>query len=279
MTDLAFRWLRDVADGISTADAVVEAERGVIMAEREARLAPGEEVRKALLEFQAPGLRSIARDPMPPMEHLRAITPLQLRTFYERWYRPENAVLVIVGDAPLDEIEQRVKATFASWKASPIRTRRAPVTPPDAKRGADVLVSVNPKLPSILSVCRLREPDPKSQDNIAGRRHRAASEVWRRILDGRLADAQAGPAPPYLGAQTLLNDELRDARAACLIAMPMGDDWKPALKAAQAELRRFATHGPRQAEVEAAIAERRSYAYGAVGTGGDAAFAGLWPPP
>ena len=41
-----------------------------------------------------------------------AITTAQLREFYETWYRPDNAAVIIVGDLPVTEMEQKVEQFF-----------------------------------------------------------------------------------------------------------------------------------------------------------------------
>jgi zinc protease len=41
-----------------------------------------------------------------------AITPAQLREFYEVWYRPDNAAVIVVGDLPVALMEQKVQEYF-----------------------------------------------------------------------------------------------------------------------------------------------------------------------
>ena len=49
-----------------------------------------------------------------------------VRDFYERWYRPNNTVLVLVGDVAADAAVARVRQAFGSWEA------RADAVPPRA---------------------------------------------------------------------------------------------------------------------------------------------------
>jgi zinc protease len=274
-TDLAFQWLRDVADGIRFDAAAVDSERGVILAEREARIGPSENLRIASMKFQAPGLRSNAREPTASVDELRALKPINLQRFYERWYRPENAVVVVVGDQPLDALEKRVKDAFADWAPSRTRAVRAPVVTVDVKRGLDFLALEEARAPTALTVCKAGPPPPKYANDIASLRRRIGSTVWRRILDARLAALATSTTPPYLGAQTLANDGGKDVSAVCIVAVAMTDDWTPALAATEAELRRFATHGPREDEVENAVSELRSFANGAVNQAGTRTSADL----
>ena len=46
------------------------------------------------------------------------MTAEKLRRFYETYYRPNRALLVIAGDFNLDTMEQKIRDNFADWSAS-----------------------------------------------------------------------------------------------------------------------------------------------------------------
>ncbi len=48
---------------------------------------------------------------------IATLTSGELRAFYRRWLRPDNAVLLIVGDTSLDKIKPLLEQRLASWKA------------------------------------------------------------------------------------------------------------------------------------------------------------------
>src|SRR2546421_1123360 len=51
----------------------------------------------------------------PPMDSIRKITSADLAAFYSKYYRPNNAMLAIVGDVKLKEIMPKLEAAFGSW--------------------------------------------------------------------------------------------------------------------------------------------------------------------
>ena len=59
-------------------------------------------------------------------ESIAAITTEQLREFYETWYRPDNAAVIVVGDLPVTEMEQKVVQFFGQLAA---RTDAMPAQP------------------------------------------------------------------------------------------------------------------------------------------------------
>ncbi|WP_205598419.1 M16 family metallopeptidase, partial [Caulobacter sp. 17J65-9] len=260
---MALRWLRDVADGLDFNDAAVVRERGVIRAEGDTRDGPGMRVWRAASAFRGPNLRSTAREPIGTPESVAAATGVRLRGFYDRWYRPENAVVVMVGDLPLETMEAEVKAAFESWKGKGPAPVRAPIPPFASKRGVDALAISETHLPTAVSVCRMRASDPQDMDEMARLRRQTSSDLWRSILDKRLLTLRQRPETAVAGAASGVDDR-RDAWAACVEATAVGDDWKTALGSLETELRRFAADGPTEREVESAIEEIRSRHRGSV---------------
>ena len=70
-------------------------------------------------------------------EKVETTTPDTLRAFYDDWYRPDNMAVVVVGDLPLDELEEKVTEYFSDLTA---RTD----TPP-AREPIEVEISPEPQ--------------------------------------------------------------------------------------------------------------------------------------
>ncbi len=71
-------------------------------------------------------------------ESVRSITDGELKAFYRRWVRPDNATLLIVGDATLEQIEPLLERRLAAWKA--------PDEPLPVKQLASVSLPPNPRI-------------------------------------------------------------------------------------------------------------------------------------
>ncbi|HEU4630582.1 MAG TPA: pitrilysin family protein [Gemmatimonadaceae bacterium] len=59
----------------------------------------------------------------------RAITGADVRGFYERYYRPNNAVLIVVGDVQPDDVARRVGALFGDWERRDVPAVTAAAAP------------------------------------------------------------------------------------------------------------------------------------------------------
>lgn len=72
-------------------------------------------------------------------EGLSAITRQDLSEFHRRYYRPNNAVLTLVGDLTQEEARQWVTKIFGPWAAAPIPPLKLPPIPPLDQRQVVVL--------------------------------------------------------------------------------------------------------------------------------------------
>lgn len=263
LLDLSFRWLRDVADGARFDPAAVEAEKGVVLAEREMRLSAQRTVNEQVQDFQAGSLRSVARMRTVAAGAIAKLDAHRLEAFYDRWYRPENAVLVVVGDLPPDQVRERIERSFGSWTGRGPAGQRTPYGRLDEHRGEEVFALSAPDAQSDLQVCSLRAAEPKGPDDVARLRRTSATDAWVDVLDRRFADAAATAKPPFFTAQAHSIDLFREMTAACVDVVPIGDDWRGAMNAVQAEIRRLGASGPTQAELDSVIDEARSRLRGA----------------
>ncbi|HEX8568890.1 MAG TPA: insulinase family protein, partial [Caulobacteraceae bacterium] len=262
--ELAFRWMREVADGMVLSREAVERERGVVLAEHDTGLGPARTLFEAQTKFLSPELRGPTRWPIGTRETLKAIDAARLRAFYDRWYRPENASVVIVGDLPVEELERRVAQTFGTWRGkgpAPVRTRGGG---PNLARGLDVLVRPEPQLPSSIAACRTQPRDPPAPETPARWRERMPRILWEHVLDERLRRLSQSREAPFGAASINRSEAYREAAYICLSARPLNEDWKRALDAALQEARRMELHGPTVDELKRAVASMRTDLHAAV---------------
>ncbi len=255
--DLAFSWLRNVADGTRFTDTEVDRERGVVLAELEAGQGPAADAQTRLQAFQTPNLRAI-RPTIGTPGSLRALNASVLGDFYRAWYRPDDAVVVVVGDADPGVLAMRIEKTFGSW----VGQGPAPVRPraerPDETRGEAILALTEPHLASEIRACRVRGADADGPDDVARQRRRLLTSLWTSLVNIQLEAATHQAQLPYLQARFEVDDSSREARVTCLQVMPLDERWAPALAAAQAELARFEAHGPSQDALDDRIVALRA---------------------
>jgi zinc protease len=71
------------------------------------------------------------RRPIAGYQHIvEKITRDQLVEFYRNYYRPSNAVLVVVGDVDPDDAMARIEAVYGGWPNARVVVTEPPVEPP-----------------------------------------------------------------------------------------------------------------------------------------------------
>lgn len=107
--------LRDYCDGMLFEPSAINKERGVIIAEMKAR--DTNEYRKAVKEIAHYFKGSIFGDRMPiGLEKVvNGAQKSDFENFYRANYKPENTVLVVVGDVDCDKIFALAEKTFSSF--------------------------------------------------------------------------------------------------------------------------------------------------------------------
>ena len=124
--ELALRVMRDWCDGLVFDSGQVKRERKVVLAEMAARGIVAGAFTQERMGFVYPdhplGDRFVGGTP----RSVDRAKDSGLKAFYQRWYRPDNAILTVVGDFEPAQISAQIKQHFASFRATgPAPTRRS----------------------------------------------------------------------------------------------------------------------------------------------------------
>ena len=251
---LALRWLRDVADGLTLDQAEADRERGTIMSEYRSGQNAGTQTEKAVVAFLGKGLLGPQRDPIGTPATISAINADTLRSFYQKWYRPESATVVLVGDVPSDILKSRVEAAFGSWK----NTTPAPADPDLGhvlNRKLDVLVETDPHLPNAVNICRGVNKDPVELEDVNTHQRDFVDLTWTSTLQQRLSLLSHSANPPFIGANVSREEAFDRASYACVDVAMRDQNWQDAVRSAATETRRMEIYGITEAELNRTKAE------------------------
>ncbi|WP_180539037.1 M16 family metallopeptidase [Nevskia soli] len=59
-------------------------------------------------------------------ESLTAMKREDIRKFYETWFRPNNATIIVIGDTTLSEIRPKIESALAAWKQGDVPQKAVP---------------------------------------------------------------------------------------------------------------------------------------------------------
>lgn len=254
--DTSLMLLRETAGELTLDPAAVDRERGVVLSEERASDSPAYRVFKARLGFLLPGQRLPTRYPIGKVEVLKTAPASQIADFYRRYYRPERAVLVAVGDFDPAAMEARIRARFGDWK--PV----GPAGPePDLgqvqPRKAEARLVVEPGSPLSMQIAWVRPPDLRP-DTVAKRERDVVERLGFSVLNRRLSAIGRSPNPPFLGAFAFKSDQQHSAEVTMVAISAEPGRWNGALDAAEQEARRAVQYGVRQDELDREIEELRA---------------------
>ncbi|HZF94572.1 MAG TPA: insulinase family protein [Allosphingosinicella sp.] len=225
--DTSLRVLAEMMGKARIEAASVEAERPVVIAEKERRPEVSERMFEASRGLFYSGLLMGDRDPIGTTETLNAATAEGLRAFYRRWYRPERATVVMVGDADPAMMEALVRERFGGWRGEG-------ANPPDPDYGriaeprTPVANVAYPGAPVTATLMWLRPYE--ALPHTAERERRFLEEALAaRILNRRL-EAHARGESAYLGSSISVSRSRGIANATTLSVSARGSDWRKALE-------------------------------------------------
>ncbi len=68
----------------------------------------------------------------PPAESIKKLTTKDLAAFHSAYYRPNNAILAIVGDVTLKELMPKIEKAFGDWQKGDVPATTIPAAPAQA---------------------------------------------------------------------------------------------------------------------------------------------------
>ena len=113
--DTGLSVMRELVTSMLIEPDKVDAERGVVLAEERSRAGPALEASKAFLQLQL-GNHPYGRSPIGLRNIIETVTPATIRGFYDAFYRPERATLIIVGDVRIDQMTAAITGAFQDWR-------------------------------------------------------------------------------------------------------------------------------------------------------------------
>ncbi|HXQ46054.1 MAG TPA: pitrilysin family protein, partial [Caulobacteraceae bacterium] len=256
--DLAFDWLRDVAEGLSIAPSEVDRERGTILSEYRESLSPASEISKRAGTFMFPELLGSRRLPIGTLATINSASADSIRAFWRKWYRPERAILIVVSDQPGDAVRRRIERTFGSWADETPALPQPNLGRIDAARGLDVTTVTSADVPGQLQVCRARDKDPEHVEDVAIHMVDLEDQIWAAVLTKRLNRLAQVTRPPIVAGAASRDTVYDTASLACVQANVRDGDWRTALRTVSDETRRMALYGLTAQEMTSTRAELRA---------------------
>ncbi len=241
-------------------EANIRSDVPIVLAEKRERGGLAERVGDATQQTLFAGQRLAIRPVIGTDETLQAANQASVRAFHARWYRPENAVIVVVGDIETAQIETMVRQHFGDWpvrgKPAPAPAFGDPVAPPGSNPANPVgptRVLVEPDLPRGITYAVMRPWRPV-QDTIVYNQGIMLDSLAQAIINRRL-ETRARAGGSFLFAQVNQEKVSRSADATFVSVTPLDENWAKSLAEVRGVIADALATPPGEDEIEREVAE------------------------
>lgn len=243
-----FKVLADYARGALLLEKEVDRERGVILAEKRSRDSAASRVSKRQMQFDFAGSLVAERDPIGTEAVLNAADSRLLRGYYDRWYRPENMIVVVVGDIAPETVKPLLTAAF-----TPLQGVGTVGECPDFGRvrevGTDILVHAEPELGYTgLALTTVFNNVPQA-DTLSWEIEQLRRFVATHLLAGRFKQLEQRPQSPLAQSGAHAGFFLQRYGYATLSGRAVDGKWSDGLQLLQSTLQQALSDGFTEGEL------------------------------
>ncbi len=114
--DEAFVVIQDYAKGALLLSSEVKREQGIILAEKRERDSVSYRTFKKSLEFELPDSIFNQRFPIGIDTVIKNADKSLLKAYYDKWYRPDNMALIVVGNFDVNSVQSMIIKRFSKLK-------------------------------------------------------------------------------------------------------------------------------------------------------------------
>lgn len=258
--DESFKLLSGMMIAPTLSDANIRTDLPIVLSEKRERGGTAERIADATQQTLFAGQRLATRQVIGTDATLRGANQASIRAFHTRWYRPENTVIVAVGDADPAQLAALVRKYFGGWKvAGPLTPAPAfgdPVAPAGSNPAnpvGETQVVVEPDVPRSITYAVLR-PWRQVKDTIEYNQGNMIDALAQQIINRRL-EARARAGGSFLTAEVGKDRVSRSADATFVGLTPLGENWTKALAEVRGVIADAMAAAPTQDEIDREVAE------------------------
>ncbi|MBL6853321.1 MAG: insulinase family protein, partial [Alphaproteobacteria bacterium] len=255
--DTALMLMREIASNLNISKDALDTERNVVLAELRLRDVPITHLRTDDYVYLYGDRAAHALTPIGLEKVVANATPKLVRGFYEAWYRPERATLLIVGDIDPKAMEAKIKAKFSDWKAR-AAAHPAPVY---------TLPTATPKRVRLFSEAGAQTyiifswptPFDKTPDTVTRETRDVLRFVALGVLNQRLSQLAHAPTPQFIAASASHTPTDSIADVTELVVNYRTGQGSDGLKTVDHAWREAVQNGVTQDEVNQVVAQYRTF--------------------
>ena len=250
--------LHDWADALTLDPEEIDKERGVIHEEWRSSTGAMMRMYETVFPIIFKDSKYAYRLPIGTMDVVDNFPYQDLRDYYEKWYRPDQQGIIVVGDIDPDEMENKVHEVFGPIEMLDNAPERVYFPVPDNEE--PLIAIAKDKEMQVMQACIMYKNDPYP-DELKGDMsylvYNFIVSMIETMLDTRLDELTQTAEPPFLGAGVSNGDFILSKTKSAFMgfAACKDDGLDTALSALVREILRAKRHGFTQSEYDRAKAD------------------------
>ncbi|MBU1194939.1 MAG: insulinase family protein [Proteobacteria bacterium] len=253
--DKGFVIIQDYAKGALLLETEIERERGVILAEKRERDSISYQTYKKILNFELLESRFVQRFPIGTEDIIQKADQKLLKEFYDQWYRPENMVLIVVGDFDTATVQDMIIQRFS--KLVP----RAPLEAPSLDlrwkdhKGDKAFYHYEPEAGSTDITIETIEWKPFQEMTPKKIQENTLANIANMMLQNRLSQMVTRQTAKFSESSVVSGTMLHHASLAAVNVSCDPEDWEICLGQVENSLRQCLVYGFDQKELDRVTAD------------------------
>ncbi len=260
--------LHDWSGYLSLKDEEIDNERGVVLEEWRTRYNAQKRAQDSVTEL---GLlknsKYAERSTIGRMEVITTFPYDTLRSYYKKWYRPDEQAVIVVGDIDEKEVTQKVKELFGSIPLRENLPRRPDFDVPLQKEFIYLPIQdMELRIPSISYYFKHKPAPSHTQEHEL--EEALKIQMLSSIVDARFIAKAGLPESPVYSARASTEEVVQPLEAFKVELQPKKDSLLPAIEWMAIELKRFALHGVTDKEFDRVMSSQKSNLQNRIADGG-----------
>lgn len=257
--DSALLVMHDWACGLSLLPEEIDAERGVIREEWRTGADANRRMWKAINPLKYPNSQYAKRDVIGDTAVINNFAYDALRSYYHKWYGPDNQAIIVVGDIDVDAIEAKIKALWADVPARENRGERPLYSVDD---NAEPIVAVVTDKEGQYTRIELDYKKAKLPEALRGTDMDYTFSMMHNLictmLNNRLEDLAMDPNASFIGAGSYYTELVKEKDAFVAIYVAKAGQETQAYKDLLTQVEKMRRYGFTQSELDRAWTEIES---------------------
>lgn len=238
--------LHDWSNAVLLSDTEIDKERGVIHEEWRSRNSGMMRLYTEAQPVLYPDSKYADCMPIGSIEVIDNFPYDAIRSYYQKWYRPDLQGIIIVGDIDVDAMEANIKRTWADVPA-PVNPAKRTVFPVADNKEPLIYIGKDKEVddPSIMLFFKHEQFPDSLKGNMMYLLQDYVLDMATRMLNARLDEIRQGANPPFVYAASFDDDYFicGSKDAFTLSVGSKADGVKEAFAAGLAELERVRRFG------------------------------------